>query len=965
MIILKFKIIAMKTQVKFFIVCLFLSIAGINLKSQENYAVNVSKTVSEGEKLIITYDIVETSGAKSFSVILLVTSDGRQIKISSAYGDIGTQIGPGKEKAIVWYFKDEFEGDINSVKVDVFAYKENEPQAVFQITSTGNNGYAPSEVVFSNKSTFANEFRWDFGDPSSGAGNVSFEKDPKHTYQKGGIYSISLVARNTQLNLENTYYQSIEIKTYDPVVADFMIEGDNQMPKSKVSFINKSVNADKYSWNFGDPGSGKNNRSDKEHATHKYKSEGVYQAQLIVRNNFSGLSDTIVREVTVGQVATARAAFIYTMSTEAAPATVVFKNTSENADRYEWNFGDPGSGNKNRSEERDPAHIFSMPGSYKVELSAWSGSNKKADKYSETITVAELPKPPEAKFSIQNNNVLGPATVIFQNSSVNAEEYLWDFGDPESGDENSSNKENPVHTYRQQGNYTVSLTVSAGGFSVKSTATDVVVIRGSSQPSESPVEKTTETKPEEPLEEPPVKPAEVPAKETVIAPPEAGFELVLNSDFVPVKADFKNISKNADIYKWDFGDLDSDRNESSDFSPSHSYTAPGKYIVTLEAINSKTGKVNKTSKEILLKSSYSTFVRSDEIKGDYIGAYSLAESSGNEYIAALKSKGSGSSVIKIDSRGKIMDQKKLDGDIYAITGLENKNDLMMSGIDESGKLLVQSINSGLKTGNRVLFELNKKYSVDYAFPMLAFSKTNEVGVVANTLNDRYPIDILFQKTDNSGRIITLTDRTFKYVGTKLATDLVPIMDGGFALTGYYQENDKSPKMMLFGKIDRKGHGEMHVIRSNTNVIGCNIKESYQGGYAVLRAKESEENRDNFEISFILIDAGGGPTDCATLLPCLIKKEEIVKYKPVMIRIPDGYLIASHRFNGLDYDIALFWIDKTGDILVKYEDITLPGDQFVNDLLQTTDGGYLISGEQKIGNNRKALIVKTDPFGKLN
>ncbi len=976
----------MKLQIKYFAVFLVLSVTGMYASSQENFAANISKSVSEGEKLIVTYDIAETSGVNSFSVILLVTYDGKQIKATSAYGDIGSKVSPGKEKAIVWYFKDDFDGDIGRIKVDVFAYKENEPQAIFQIASTGNNGYAPSEVVFMNKSTFANEYRWDFGDPSSGAANVSFEKDPRHTYRKGGIYSISLVARNTQLNLENIYYQSIEIKTHDPVTADFTIEGNNQKPKSKVSFINKSVNADTYRWNFGDPGSGKSNRSDKANETHKYKSEGVYKAELIVKNNFSGLADTIVREVTVGQLSTAKSAFIYTMSAETAPSTVVFKNTSENADRYEWDFGDPDSGSNNRSEERDPAHVFAKPGSYKVELSAWSGSNKKAEKYSEVIKVAELPKPPEARFDVQNNNVLGPATVIFKNNSVNSEEYLWDFGDPESGDENTSNRENPTHTYKKEGSYKVTLTASAPGFSVKSTVTDVVVILGSSKTTESIVEKTAVTTAEKPVEPPAgtktekpveqtvVKPAGTPVKEPVappvvkepvISPPEAVFELDLKSEFVPAKADFKNLSKNADSYKWNFGDFDSDKNESAENAPSHNYTVPGKYIITLEAINTRTGKIHKVSKEITLKSNFTTFVRSDEFKGDYVRASSSVPLKDDEYIVLLKSKGRGSSVVKVNNQGKITDQKKLDGDIYNVVNLENLNDLMMTGIVESGKLVVQGINSALKTGSMVVFELNKNYSADFAFPKLAFSKTNEVGVIANTVNDRYPIDILFQKTDKSGRIVNLADRTFKYVGTKLATDIVPVMDGGFALTGYWQENDKSPKMILFGKIDRKGHGEMHLIRSKQNVIGCDIEESYQGGYAVLRAKESDENSDVFEVSFILIAADGGPTDCANMLPCTIKKEDILKYRPAMIRITDGYLVASHRYNGLDYDIALFWIDKTGEILIRYEDIILPGDQFIHDVLQTKDGGFLISGEQSDGRDKKALVIKTDPFGKLN
>ncbi len=275
------------------------------------------------------------------------------------------------------------------------------------------------------------------------------------------------------------------------------------------------------------------------------------------------------------------------------------------------------------------------------------------------------------------------------------------------------------------------------------------------------------------------------------------------------------------------------------------------------------------------------------------------------------------------------------------------------------------MDSKLAADNQIIFELTKTYLTRFAAPKLTLSRTDEVGIIANTLNDKYPIDIIFQKTDNSGRIIPLIDRTFKYVGTKLASDIVATQDGGFALTGYWQENEKSPMMILFGKIDRKGHGEMHLIRSETNVVGCAIEESYQGGYAILRARESLENSNFYEISFTLIAADGGPTDCANLLPCTIKKEDMLSYNPVMIKVEEGYVVASHRFNGFDYDVSLYWIDKTGDVLVRYQNVTLPGDQFITGITQTSDGGYLISGIQKVNNKQKALIIKTDPFGKLN
>jgi hypothetical protein len=191
--------------------------------------------------------------------------------------------------------------------------------------------------------------------------------------------------------------------------------------------------------------------------------------------------------------------------------------------------------------------------------------------------------------------------------------------------------------------------------------------------------------------------------------------------------------------------------------------------------------------------------------------------------------------------------------------------------------------------------------------------------------------------------------------------MTPTNEGGFALTGYWKEEEKSPMLILFGKIDRKGHGEMHLISSEMNIIGCDIEESYQGGYAILRAKEGLESSDVYEMSFILIDSDGGPTDCATMLPCSINKDDMLNYHPRMIKVETGYVIASHGFNGVDYDVSLFWIDKSGDVLMRYEDIRLPGNQFVMDFDQTGDGGFIISGTT----DDNAFLIKTDPYGKLN
>lgn len=1101
----------MKHYFCFTIVLILLFFAKIT-GAQENFATNIKKNASEEGKLLISYDIASPGEIKSFTVVLLLTYEGKQIEASAAYGDVGANVSPGSEKAIVWYYEDDFDGMIENVKVDVFAYKENEPRAIFRIASTSNKGYAPCEVVFANTSTYANEFQWNFGDPDSGPGNLSFEKNPVHVYKKGGIYSISLMARNTQSNLENVYYQSIEIKEYDPTVAGFEIEGNNQLAPAKVRFRNTSKNADTYQWNFGDPSFWRGNESDKKNPDHKYKDPGTYPVTLIVRNNFSGLSDTLVREVIVEQEKTAVPGFIHTKSSETAPSTVTFRNTSKEAVRYRWDFGDPSSGGKNSSEETDPVHLFASPGRYTVKLSAWAEGQNKPAEYSEEVVIDKLPDPPVARFIIENNQVLGPATIIFKNQSENAESYEWNFGDPDSGSENSSAKRDPSHTYKKAGTYKVTLTASSSEFINKSTVSHEVVILDASGPAATPVAKfiiennqapepalikftsqsanasgyswnfgddtsddntselenpvhiysragkykvtltitgnksgkTSEysdfvvvTPREKDVPDPVaafdagpgqlVAPAKVRfsnisaggdiyqwnfgdassgdlnvsdqlnpehiyekagkyrvtltitnaesgkkgvAEKTLVVekaaePPVADFEISSSDAFVPVTVTFKNQSSHADAFKWNFGDFDAEVNESQSASPVHRYTIPGKYKVTLEAKNTQTGEVAEVTREINFRSRFKTFVGAEVSDGKHPAIYSAVFTRDDEYLVFAKAGERETEVWRMDGKGKVVDRKSLDYLVFTAIRDENNDEWLMVGAEDNDKLLIQPITRELKTGEPVVFQQRKSFKTDYFHPLLARSITDEVGVIANTVNDKYPLDIMFQKTDKSGRIIPLIDRTFKYVGTKLVTGMVPNSEGGFAITGYWQEDPGSPMLILFGKIDRKGHGEMHLISSEMNILGCDIQEAFHGGYAILRAKEGLENKDFYEMSFILIDSDGGPTECATMLPCTIKKEDILRYSPAMIKVKEGYVIASHGFNGVDYDISLFWIDQTGNVLKRYEDLRMAGDQFVSGLSQASDGCFLISGSQVVNGKERALIVKTDPYGKLN
>jgi len=59
---------------------------------------------------------------------------------------------------------------------------------------------------------------------------------------------------------------------------------------------------------------------------------------------------------------------------------------------------------------------------------------------------------PQAVFSYDAGDQIATEKILFFNHSIDADEYLWDFGDG-----NTSKQENPVHIYAEGGSYSVVL----------------------------------------------------------------------------------------------------------------------------------------------------------------------------------------------------------------------------------------------------------------------------------------------------------------------------------------------------------------------------------------------------------------------------------------------------------------------------------------------------------------------------
>ena len=124
------------------------------------------------------------------------------------------------------------------------------------------------------------------------------------------------------------------------------------------------------------------------------------------------------------------------------PKTVTFNNTSQNAATYTWDFGDG-----NTSTDMSPTHTYAMEGNYTVSLSA-RNSDGGIDITSETVAAVA----PITVLFTAAIDATDAKKVQFTNSSVNASNFSWDFGDG-----NTSTDMSPTHTYASYGTYSVVL----------------------------------------------------------------------------------------------------------------------------------------------------------------------------------------------------------------------------------------------------------------------------------------------------------------------------------------------------------------------------------------------------------------------------------------------------------------------------------------------------------------------------
>jgi len=343
------------------------------------------------------------------------------------------------------------------------------PVAIF--TESAETVYTGETVTFNASDSHDPDgtivgYFWDFGDDTNATGMTV-----THAYAEDGSYTVTLTVTDDD-GATDTTTATTTVSNRPPVA--IFTESAETVLIYEVIYFNASDSYDPdgtivgYFWDFGD---GTNATS--VTTEHAYSSSGVYTVTLTVMDN-DGATGTATATKTV-EVTPPVAVFTESAET-VLTGEVIYFNASDSYDPdgtivgYFWDFGD-GTNTTGVTTQ----HAYADDGNYTVTLTVTDN-----DGATDTATAIEtvLNRLPIASFTESAETVYTSEVITF-NASVsydldgNIVSFFWDFGD-------GANATGVVvgHAYADDGNYTVTLTVTDDdGASASTAATKTVLNR--------------------------------------------------------------------------------------------------------------------------------------------------------------------------------------------------------------------------------------------------------------------------------------------------------------------------------------------------------------------------------------------------------------------------------------------------------------------------------------------------------
>lgn len=309
-------------------------------------------------------------------------------------------------------------------------------------------GCVPLTINFTDTLAKGKRYIWDFGDGSAKATTIAPNNTIPHTYQREGNYRLMLVSiDSTTCNIADTAYVHVKVGN-NVVVPRFTPVKQPPCTNLTFNFINQTTAArpayssNTFVWDFGDGST--RQVAGFTNVLHTYAAPGNYKVTLLVDDSvFCNSPDSVSVNIRLAVIVTAK---IIAADKACINKPIAFENGSSGGLEFIWSFGDGSP----ISNEINPVHIYTRPGSYVVRLIANDTSTcNKTDTTYLTVNVFALPT---ADFSYSPIPPEENKPANFSNSSSGAVTYKWDFGDGET-----SELANPSHQFNATGIYNVCL----------------------------------------------------------------------------------------------------------------------------------------------------------------------------------------------------------------------------------------------------------------------------------------------------------------------------------------------------------------------------------------------------------------------------------------------------------------------------------------------------------------------------
>jgi gliding motility-associated-like protein len=343
--------------------------------------------------------------------------------------------------------------NLASVKIDFQIVGAN----AVAVASPNTIGCVPFTVTFTNGSTNATNYLWDFGDGSATTTSVS----PSHTYTIAGTFTIKLVAYNPNgcLAPSDTAKITVVVRN-DSINNNFTIAKIDSCnpfsidPNNLSTFYPGSFSPNAtftWAWGDGTTSIGQNPPN------HVYATAGTYAVILTIIDTTACNSP---------QVSTKSVSFINNVisttfnmpDTACPPFTHLFANTTVGNVSYLWKFGDGTTSTLNT-----PSHTYNTPGTYTITLIV--GDPLSCNKLDSAKQIIHIRPTITAGFTTLKGDTCDPYILGITNTSIFNTLYpsantwtkvVWNFGDG-----TTSTLPNPTqHSYALSGTYTITLTIT-------------------------------------------------------------------------------------------------------------------------------------------------------------------------------------------------------------------------------------------------------------------------------------------------------------------------------------------------------------------------------------------------------------------------------------------------------------------------------------------------------------------------